>query len=671
MTKRILMMILALLLCCFFAHAEETLPAAAADVLYRIVLRTEEGDQTLGSGVLFMRENVLLTAAGCVREGQLYAVGADGEHQVVACELVSDSGAALLELATSAAAETPTLSSGSLGTNPQVLGADASGGFLAQPLTRLGRTMYCGQEALLLSAGEGLLPGAVVLDAQGQVLCLVLAQQTEGRGMYTALTADTLYSALTGQKNAEAFLPVQAAWEEGRLCVTWEDETQRDGGVYLVSLSADENAYYTSYEVDPEEHKLEVQTPPGHTYYVQVQWAESVSQGVTPVWSAMQAVEAPDEAFASYAYTQECYLASAPARQSVSGVLPPLSPVTTAALEDAARERYLQVRCAYDVSDGEKLPMTVELIAPDGQFFFVDLSFTFSAEHEAQDGIAVPVDSLFAGSAQFSGGSVQPGSYVLRYAFQGKTAGECVLTVETATATSGFASGLKAEEENGLVTLTWDGASIPEGASVTAYFFYEGNSYYTYSEVEAGTESMQLLAVPGRAAMAWVAWSAEGGEADLTPASLQDMLVIDALEKQPVTQHGFTNMRLSVTASLDGEAGAKGQYLPEQPITRSQLSDSDMHFYFQTEDTYQISETSSDHPLAVVLCTPDGQCFVNASYYIFDASLQASDLWLMDITRLFTDHAAMAGDQAWPAGLYTVLYCIDGQIAGEYAFTLE
>ena len=101
------------------------------------------------------------------------------------------------------------------------------------------------------------------------------------------------------------------------------------------------------------------------------------------------------------------------------------------------------------------------------------------------------------------------------------------------------------------------------------------------------------------------------------------------------------------------------------------LSDRSTPLYFQTEDTYQISEASGDHPMVIVLQTPEG-LRMNALFgYSFDPALQASDMWLMDISSLFEAYETVTGSAAWPAGTYRILYCIDGQIAGEFTFTLD
>ena len=73
--------------------------------------------------------------------------------------------------------------------------------------------------------------------------------------------------------------------------------------------------------------------------------------------------------------------------------------------------------------------------------------------------------------------------------------------------------------------------------------------------------------------------------------------------------------------------------------------------------------------MVIVLCTPEGLCFIDPLVYMFDPSLQTSDMWLKDISNLCRDYESLICG-AWPAGDYRILYCIDGQVAGEINFTL-
>lgn len=430
--KRILSLALCLLLLGTVLSCAEGDPyALLQSALYRIVLRTEAGDTTLGSGVLFMREDVLLTAAGCCREGDLVAIGMDGEHQVRQCALAGNSGAALMELATPCAATPLMLANYDQESLPFIFGSDAEGDTGAAPLYQVMYATYRGQDALTLSGEEGVLPGGVMADAKGNVVGLVVSQQMEGVGMYTALEPDSLYRALSGDRAAEAFLPLEAVWDGGLITLSWTDETQRTDGIYRVTFAVGDNRYYTTYELEPEERRMSLAVPPGHTYYAQAQWVDAGADAQELLWQAMTVCEVPEEAFDQYDFWQKCYLAAAPAGQEVTGALEEMSPVTAAALADEASDVYLQIFNTYDVDGEITLPMTVALTAPDGQLYFKEMGYIFSPEYEAEDVFAVPVEELFASCVKFSGSGALPGGeYVLRYTIGGKVAGDCRFVLE-------------------------------------------------------------------------------------------------------------------------------------------------------------------------------------------------------------------------------------------------
>ena len=282
---------------------------------------------------------------------------------------------------------------------------------------------------------------------------------------------------------------------------------------------------------------------------------------------------------------------------------------------------------------------------------------------------------------EFSGGALQAGDHTLRFFLDGCIGGEYTFTVTeegaapaaapAEPATEGFASGLGTTRENGLVTLTWDVATIPEGAKVRAYYLYDSNPYYIYLDPDAGTNSVQVFTVPGHQTAAWVTWSTNGEFTLSRQPGADEFILLDAAPEEPITAHSFRNVRIGLAASADPKAPSSTDFLPQAPITREMLTDRATPIYFMTEDTYQVGATSGDHPLLIVLETPDGMCFVDLGYYIFDRSLQSSDLWVKDISKLFADYESFSGDAAWPAGEYRILYCIDEKVAGEIKFTLE
>lgn len=430
MMKRVLSLALCLMMSISFACAEGDPYALLQKALYRIVLRTEEGDTTLGSGVVFMQNDILLTAQGCCREGEVIAIGMDGEHPVKLCAPAGDSGAALLELETPSAATPLALAGYDQESLPYIFGCDAKGTVGASPLYQVLHARYRGLNALTLVGEEGVLPGGVVADAKGNIVGLVVSQQMEGLGMYTALEPDSLYTALSGGGDASAFLPLEAAWAEGLLTLTWTDGERIDG-IYRITLTAEENRYYTTYELQPGDRSLPLAVPPGHTYYMQAQWVDAGSEAHDLLWSAMTAYTVPKVAFQQHGFQQKCYLAAAPAGTEVTEALAEMSPVTGNALMDEANDLYLQIFNTYDVDGEITLPMTVSLIAPDGQLYFEEMSYIFSPDYEAEDTFAVSVDGLFDSCRSFSGyGTLPGGEYVLSYSIGGKVAGEYHFTLE-------------------------------------------------------------------------------------------------------------------------------------------------------------------------------------------------------------------------------------------------
>ena len=681
MIKRMLMTLLCLLLLCGASAGAEDIFEKMDDAMYRIVLRTETEDVTLGSGVLFQDGKSLLTAIGCCAQGDLYAIGNDGEYAVVSRDVYEGAGFAVLELSCDTAGEPLQTDNANVTSLPYVFGLNDQGQFAPMPLYMVRYSMYKEAEGLLISSEEGLLPGAFMTDDKGMLVGLVIAQQMEGIGSYAALDAAAINRALAGDKaGTETFLDVHLSWADGMLQVSWADES-RDSGVYIITLSGDTNTYYTTFKAEKTDRDMSLAVPPGHTYYVQVQWAQSEGQARPTDWNVIDILTVPETAFNAYGFTQESYLASVKAGQVFTSTLPEMPLISVDTLTSPQADVYLQVNNQYDVATEIELPMAVELIGPDGQFFFEEMVYVFTPAYEQNDSFAVPVEGMIANCAQFSGGVLRPGAYVLRYALCGQIAGEYAFTVQPAgtpgasdvpetPGTAGFASGLTAVNEKGLVTLSWDASSIPEGAKVNVYYLYEGNTYTTYHPMKEGASSTILLTVPGRRMIAWVVWAAEGDPVSAIPQNQDEMVLVAAANLMPLTDHSFRNLRLSVTASADPAAETGTEFLPEVPLTREILTNRELHFYFQTEDVYTIDETSPDHPMTIVLCTPEGMVFVDSGYYIFDQTLQASDLWLKDITSLFADYESLV-QQPWPAGEYKVLYCIDEQLAGEFIFTLE
>lgn len=689
MFKRTLILLLTLLLCGITVGAEQAYDKVG-NALYRIVLRTEEGDTTLGSGVLLMDPSVLLTAESCCREGQLYAIGYGGEYAVKGWDKAEGSGVVLMELSGPTSAEPLALAGMDTQSLPFVFGVNSEGMVGSMPLYRVRQTWHQGRDALLLTAEEGLLPGGFMTDAQGNLVGMVIAQQMEGVGSYVALDANELASALV-KENAPAgsVLGCTLSWKDGILTVRWEDQGKDSTG-YVITLCGENNLYYSSFDAEKNQRSFDLVLPPGHTYEVQVQ-KQTGDAKVSPVWDDMKRVTIPAVPFSQYGYTQTSSLCSVPAGKKAAADTAPMPLISVDTLTDQAADIYLQVQSSYDIADRMTLPMTLEIIAPDGQFFYEELRYTLTPDNMTQDSFVLQMDDLLSSCAEFSRGKLSQGDYVIRYSLNGKVAGEYPFTaapagtpVPTAApasvpapaptaeapATNGFASGLKVHIENGLMTLSWDAASVPEGAKVSVFYLYEGNTYYTYHALQEAVSETTIFTVPERRIMAWVSWSTEGEPSPGNPGD-NECVIVPAAQAEAFRDNSFQNLQIGLMPSADPNAGAKGVFIPQQPLTREMLSDRSTPLYFQTEDCYRISATTEDHPLAIVLITPEGMLFIDQGSYIFDLTLQTSDLWLKDVSKLFADYESLVHGEKWPGGEYRILYLIDGKVAGEFDFTLE
>ena len=680
MLKRILILAACFMLCSLPVQAEEAVIDLIDQAVYRIVLRTGEGDVPLGSGVLFIEPDILLTAEACCAEGEMVAIGRDGEHPVLAWEAAGRAGAALIQLAEDSAAQPLFLSSYDANALTCLFGVNSQGNVVIAPMYHLRQDVYCGQSALAISSGEGLLPGAVLADEKGQVVSLVVAQQAEGAGVYTGLDPDSLYAAIVNDDEGETFLPLTIAWEEGMLTVAWEGEARTDG-LYLITISGEPNSYYTSFEADHTLRSLQLAVPPGENYYLQAQWVPEGGQAASPVWSAMTFFAVPEGEYTARSFRQSCYLAVLPAGKKAAGILPEADFVSADALADSKLDHYLQIICHYEADTEAQSPMTVTLTAPDEQFYYEEMSFIFSPEYALEDAFTVPVDELLDTCVRFSGGTLLPGDYTLSYSIAGLRAGTYAFTVQpagdpapddgAAEETGAILRGITAEYRDGLFTLDWSAAQVPQDAKVTAYLLLDGNQYYTYYGMNDGETAVDFPAVPGVAGMVWAAWSMEGTGQPVFPQYQEEFVTLIPPEGTPYTLNGFTHLRGGLTLTDRADPESTAAFLPETALTREALLDDGLRLVFQTEDTYQVAEESAGHPLVFALFTPEGWIFTEQGAYTFTPDVAASDLWLRDLSSIVQSYVSFAGEDAWPAGEYTFGYYIDGQTAAEYTFTLE
>lgn len=228
--------------------------------------------------------------------------------------------------------------------------------------------------------------------------------------------------------------------------------------------------------------------------------------------------------------------------------------------------------------------------------------------------------------------------------------------------------------EKGVITADWSRAANIDAAKdmhLTVYYSIDANPFLSYATPDEGETEMAFPAVPGTRVVMWIMASAQEDAETLYPQYSEEMAVVDVPQGERFTLNNFANKHVGIAAGPGGLDTAT-TFLNEQPITRDIIADPDMHIYFQTEDTYQVEEEDSDHALLVTLRTPEGYALYSFGNYIFMPELCGGDLWLLDITDLFLTYEEFAGkDSVWPAGEYSVIYCIDGFEVNRLTFTLD
>lgn len=688
MKKCFLPLLLALLMIFVLPVQASSAFGSATDALCTIYLRRDAGDTLLGTGVAFIRNDTILTVEGCIREGELVVLSSGGEHRVTSVR-AEESGAALLTIDPPVDAAPVSLADYSMQAVPYVLSASADGQRAAEPLYQVLMTRYRGTDALLLSSEDGLLPGAIVLDEAGALVCITAARNGEGVGMYTALDISSLYGLsieLDDISDTEAaYVKASISWQDGVLDISWPDANHTEG-VYFITVGGRENRYYSSYTAGAIRTGISILLPLGHSYDVQVQWTPDKTQPLPINWYIMQEISLPEDAYTDHGFTCRSYVSALPAGSAIpDGLFPETEFLSVDMVTGGAYDLYFQSIAEYQVDEQIPLPMTAELIAPDGQFYYLDLEFVFDPALQGADVFYLPLGDLFAECLQFTeGNALAPGEYRLRYAIAGKTADEYVFTLapegtaapeETNSSRSaGFLTGYTVACEGGYVTLDWSNlTALPTGEDLTyvAFIQYGENAYYTYYEMAAEARQAEFHAIPGVDCVVWLAYTHGDSIAELHPQSPDECTFVPAAQKQPFTLNGFTHVRAGLAASDAESPEDDGVYLPEAPITRQMLTDRAVPVYFQTEDTYSVTEISSDYPMAIVLFTPDGLVFAERSGYVFMPEICDGDIWARNLEALLSSYESLTGDAAWPAGEYTIGYYIGGFVADEFTFTLE
>lgn len=442
MIKKFLALMLALSLACISTPAMAA--SAAEPALYRLVSRDARGNDTvLGSAVLLMERTVLLTTVWAAQaDGGLYAIGSGGEFPIErGIRLPSDGDLLLLELGKESPAAPLLL--GSSDTDDLVsVGIRGDGTVISADVRHVTTVPYRGETCLLLTAEEDLLPGSVILGANGGLAGIVVAEYGEGAGRYVALPAENVYQLLAEDTQSmeeswqESALPDGSSWlkdvsvtaKPGKLLVDWsasEIEDLSEDSVFEVFFADMANPYYSYVQVDESERQAELPAVPGREYMVWVQHAhgEAAIDTYRPDEFAVQVRTEDAQPMELYSYADTTfYLGALPAEQAedVDGLVPPLEAMTAEALSDPTTALCLQAVSTYEIDQTTEAALLVTLFTPEGFVFMEDAGFIYEPSLAKEDIWHVDVTELFSDYSLYNGtGSLTSGEYTLAYYLDG------------------------------------------------------------------------------------------------------------------------------------------------------------------------------------------------------------------------------------------------------------
>lgn len=444
MLNRIFSMALALLMALTFlpAQAENAVPTA----LYRIVERTETGDRTLGTGVLFGSQRMLLTAPGCWSEGELVAIGADGEHAVSYKGEIAGTQLLMLGLATDSALTPMTVTASDNLMNYTIYGAAADGSFVSREVTLSRATAIDGRAEVLLTAGEGLLPGAIMLGGDGGVACLTLWQHGEGAGVYAALANVTLSYLTTGagesvQETEGLVHGFTAKVENGQILLDWTDADYgvvTENTVFTAYVAASCNPYLSYDELTGGETSTTFPAIPGTDMLAWIAVSEgSLGKTVFPETAADSVLLSipAGEPFTGYGFRNlRCGVtAGEPGLDGTIAEFRPQPPLDRELLSDRTQAIYFQTEDAYaaEREDSDHVLM-LALHTPEGYIFTYYSGYIFMPEMNGSDMWMSDISGIFEDYELFVPEEErwQAGEYALVYYIDGGEVTRIPFTLE-------------------------------------------------------------------------------------------------------------------------------------------------------------------------------------------------------------------------------------------------
>lgn len=430
--KKLLMLLLCLMLLPRPALASE----AVQPSVFLLTTVDEAGQETmLGSGLLMLEGDVLLTSAPIPEALEsVRAYAPDGKVYEVLFSIPGEQGMQMLILYGES-----TLSFAGVvradGANGMLVGMTQKGlrySALAESVTR---ATFAGYDAWLVSAKEPLLPGAALIDGNGNVFGITVADWGEGEARYVAVTGDVFANLLMGSTenpgdDSEWLTDVQFSCDAGLLTVDWSEceiGGLSEDSTFTLYFEDVKNPYFSYIFGDSEKTSMNVILVPGRDYRFWLRHTHGEAEVTArPEDKAMPFTVPELGTLTEYDFTEESYLGWSRADETpaADAELPKLEPVTADALRDPDIRLYLQVINSYTVTEEIERDMVYVLRTPEDYTFFLVAGYIFGPEYMDRDVWNADVTSLFADYLSYNGtGSFAPGEYTVSYVIGGQWAG--------------------------------------------------------------------------------------------------------------------------------------------------------------------------------------------------------------------------------------------------------
>ena len=417
----LLLLTLALVLLC---------STAMADTVYSLVAKSQSGEDVVGSAVLVASAdgNCLFLGGGYVpEEGVTLSLrGSEGEIEV---QNAFRAVGGVLWLET----ETPEWGIADLRLEFQpedavrCIGVDRSGQQVSMAVSQVTPVRLGGYPMYTLTAGEGMLPGAALVDKRDGVLAVLCAQLSEGSGRWLAVTPqqalaleDSVFSRIKLQTPVEGFATqLSHSYADGLLQLSWTDAVpEGKEGRWRVYYEDTANSFYTWQDDIGGSQSITMAVVPGRSYEIWVQWYNGSDQPHVPS-AALYSVSVPAaEPVSRYDYTETSAWVTASDDEWGETDKIPENPVSINALNRGVK-MYLQVVSHYTVSEEVEELLTFELVTPGGESFTMLAGFIYMADTE-EDVWHADLTELMMSALQWA--EDKAGEWTLNYYYDGDLA---------------------------------------------------------------------------------------------------------------------------------------------------------------------------------------------------------------------------------------------------------